>query len=283
MKPTALTLSLLLLLTACAAPPSPPPEAEQDVAADGSSPAAVEAASPGDSTDKPLTDAEAIEHWRDDYAGLLLTCVTRDGRVKYDALKPQRVLLNRLVTDLASARKFDSPAQQQAHLINAYNLLVIAALAQREPPVSPGRIGGFFNLRRFEVGGEKLTLNEIRAKAVALGDARSHLAMVQGAIGAPPLRTRPFRPDGLENQLNFQCRRFVNDRRYVTTIGRTVLASSIFGWYQKDFEAAPFGSIRAFMEVFAEPGSTLARRLAGEDTETVIDMLEFNWAINSPD
>lgn len=277
MKPSTLALCLLVsLMSACAAT-SDKPAPVTEPASDPPAPIS------DSSDDDPLADAEALQHWQDDYAGLLLTCVSRDGRVRYSALKPQRVLLNKLVTDLAPEREYGSPAQQQAHLINAYNLLVIAAIAQRQPPVSPGRIGGFFDYRRHEIDGEKLTLNQIRARAVALGDARTHLAMVQGAQGSPPLRARPYVTQGLDNQLNAQCQRFVNGRQYVTTIGRTVLVSSIFQWYRQDFEAAPFGSIRAFLEVFAEPGGPLAQTLAGGEDQAVIEMLEFNWALNDHD
>jgi hypothetical protein len=62
-----------------------------------------------------------------------------------------------------------------------------------------------------------------------------------------------------------------------------VLVSSIFQWYRKDFEAAPFGSIRAFLEVFAEPGGALAKTLAGGGDQAVIEILEFNWALNDHD
>ena len=84
-----------------------------------------------------------------------------NGLVRYAGLSDNadlKYLLKRVTqADLSTA----DPLTVQAFYINAYNLHVINAAAQRYPLRSVQEVTGFFDRRKVAVAGEELTLNQL--------------------------------------------------------------------------------------------------------------------------
>ena len=89
------------------------------------------------------------------------------------------------------------------------------------------------------------------------------------AVSCPFLSRTAFTAENLEAQLQDLPRRFVNQRRIVTTdlVAGTLTLSTRFDWYASDFEAPPIGG--------GSKGSLIeyVRRYANDDNR---------WSLNEP-
>lgn len=255
---------IIAMLCACAGSPPPRPLPPQGARNDYSD------------------DIAAINQFNRDYETLLGKIVTKQrGLVDYKALAGEREALGKLVQTVAETRHFDTNARRLSYLINAYNLMVLRAIADRRAgaSVNPGK--GFFDKQEFTVIGETITLDNLRDRWIRpLGDARIHMALVYGAMGSPPLRRDAYTADRLDDQLNDQSERFVNDGVHISVLGPTLLASPLFDWFKEDFAKPPFGGTLGFIALYADPNSPLATLVAGKD-KPLITWQPFNWALNT--
>ena len=92
----------------------------------------------------------------------LLEDHVENGLVNYQSLFSKKDRLNALTREIAA---FDfagsKPATQKAFLINAYNILVLQAIADAWPIASPQDVSGFFDAKKFIVAGRKVSLNSL--------------------------------------------------------------------------------------------------------------------------
>ncbi|MEL7021175.1 MAG: DUF547 domain-containing protein [Bacteroidota bacterium] len=163
----------------------------------------------------------------------------RNGLVDYSGLKKDATL-NELTKTIATARiaHLDDNTRQ-AFLINAYNLLVIKGAADAYPLVSVLDINGFFDTQKRMVAGRKITLNELEKKLLLkeFDDPRFHFVLVCGAVGCPPITNFAYHPNQLDQQLDTQTRKALNDDNFirVNQAQQRVELSQIFEWYAEDF------------------------------------------------
>lgn len=206
---------------------------------------------------------------------LLAAHVRADGRVDYRKLHNHPVALDALALEIAS---FDltplTVQERKAFWINAYNVLVLRAIAQRYPVASPLDVPGFFDTLRHRVAGEQMTLDQIeKQKLLAVTpDARLHFALVCAARGCPPLLTRAYRPAHLSQQLDAQVRAAANAVAQVRVDAKKkeVQLSELFRWYQGDFE---------------REGKTLLRWINRYRTDPIpasyrIVFMPYDWRLN---
>ncbi len=229
-----------------------------------------------------LTDIDAM------YGSLLKDLITDDGLVRYDLLR-EGGRLARLEGVVAGYGSVNLPREQAGRLafwINAYNsnvMLMIYKESRKEGFVNVKKVSGFFNRKPVRVAGETMTLNGIEndhvRKLVRPADPRPHAALVCAAKSCPPLRNEPYVAERLDEQLEDQCRVWVNDGRKNRVEGGKLGVSSIFKWYRGDFKVAPYGGVTGFVKHFAEPGGELAGLLA-KDGEPGLRWLKYDWGLN---
>lgn len=203
--------------------------------------------------------AQAFDHATLD---TVLALYVQDNRVDYSALKFGRATLDRYLDQLAGvdADEFAGwpEAEQIAYLINAYNAYVLETIIDHYPIegsgffkklTSPRRFGlpensirhidGVFGRIRHEVAGTEMTLDDIEHATLRAkhDEPRIHFALVRAAVSCPPLREEAYRGDRLDEQLDDQGRRFLNDPRHnrFEIERRQVHLSKIFEWYGEDF------------------------------------------------
>ncbi|WP_196889669.1 DUF547 domain-containing protein [Aureivirga sp. CE67] len=127
----------------------------------------------------------------------------------------------------------------KAFWINVYNLGVIKQISENYPINSPLDVGGFFKTNKMELGGKKITLNDLENKILRgnFEDPRFHFVLVCGAISCPPITNFAYRPEILEQQMEKQARLALNDPQFlrVKPAENTVEMSQIMVWYTKDF------------------------------------------------
>jgi hypothetical protein len=203
------------------------------------------------------------------------------GTVDYDQVRAALAETRALVDALAEPRDFPSPAARLAWLVNAYNLLVVHAVADFKPVDTPRHIPGLFDRRRWRVFGRLVTLDELRDDHLRpLGDPRIHAALCYAAVGSPPLNAQPLRAQRLDEQLDRLARRWVSHPTQFAAIGDLLLVSPLLQWFAPDFQAAPYRSALGFLKHHADPRSPLARLLSSTAPRK-IEYMEFNWALNA--
>ncbi len=168
--------------------------------------------------------------------------VSSSGGVYYASVKADPTALNSLVDDIASYR-FSSQSNNtnKAFLINAYNILVIKNVVDHYPITKPLDVPGFFDQKKFDVGGMSLTLSDIENKKIrpVYKDARTHFVLVCAAKSCPSIANYAFMPSKLETQLSVRTQEAMDNRSFikVNDENRTVRISQIFEWYADDFKA----------------------------------------------
>lgn len=163
----------------------------------------------------------------------------QDGLVDYKGIHDNPAALNALVkmAGQLSVRK-DKSEEYQAFWINGYNLMVIKGIVDNYPIKSPMDIGGFFDIKKRNIGGKKITLNEIENDLLRGNfpdEPRFHFVLVCGALGCPPIIAEAYMPTNLDAQLEKQTKKALNDSKFIRVAANKVKVSQIFEWYATDF------------------------------------------------
>ncbi len=197
-----------------------------------------------------------------------------DGWVDYNNIAKDKTQLKEL-TDFI--HKFDytlSKDAEKAYLINVYNILVIDQLIKNWPVTSPESIPGFFDANKIQVGTTKITLNALENDILRkeFKDPRLHFVLVCGAQGCPPITDFSFLPEGLDELLDVQTSKSLNDSAFIyqNDTEKTIYLSEIFKWYATDFGKNKTAVI-AFINTF---------RTTKFNPSYKIKYIPYNWKIN---
>ncbi|MGI9552798.1 MAG: DUF547 domain-containing protein [Aurantibacter sp.] len=168
-----------------------------------------------------------------------LSTYVKNGRVAYQNIKANPQALNELV-DMAGNIWVDkgSANEYQAFWINGYNLLVIKGIVENYPLKSPLDVGGFFDKTKHDIGGQKITLNNIENKLLRANfpsEPRFHFVLVCAGLGCPPIIDQAYMPSTLDTQLEKQTKLALNDPNFIQVNKNKVKVSQIFEWYKGDF------------------------------------------------
>jgi hypothetical protein len=214
---------------------------------------------------------------------LLKRFVNDEGRVAYERLASDgRRELESYLDDLQRTDASAMPRQEQlAFWINAYNAGIVAAILRGYSPETALSRARLFRWYSFAVGGKERTPDEIEHTILQgqFREPRIHFALVCGASSCPKLRREAYRGDRLDEQLDDQARRFINDpsRNRIDPGSGRVELSSIFEWFAGDFAAA-HGSVEEFVaRSVALPSQAELLRRRGRET----GHLEYDWALNA--
>ena len=210
---------------------------------------------------------------------VLLTHVRR-GYVDYARLRGDP-RLDSFIAQLAStdAASMTGENDRKALLINAYNAYAIRGVLDGESTSSQSRRKRFFNRYRFELMGEKSTLQAIEHQQLRpMGDPRIHFAIVCASLSCPRLASRAYVPERLDEQLDDAAREFINDptrNRFELARGQAWI-SPIFDWFEDDF-AATDGSVPRFLSRYVN-APDVAEQLADDRLQLRYD--RYDWGLN---
>jgi len=164
-----------------------------------------------------------------------------EGKVSYKKIKETPTQLNELLV-LASSIEVEktNSNQYRAFWINAYNLTVIQSVVAEYPIKSPLDVSGFFDKKKHEISGKKVTLNDIENKLLRAqfkNDPRFHFVLVCAGLGCPPIISKAYLPETLESQLDKQTTLALNNSTFIKVNNKKkkVQFSQIFEWYTSDF------------------------------------------------
>lgn len=194
------------------------------------------------------------------------------GKVAYKTIHQDPSQLDALLAQAKNISVSKNDANTyQAFWINAYNLAVIKGIIDHYPIQSPLDKSGFFDRTKYELGGTKITLNDIENKKLraVFGDARIHFVLVCGAKGCPPLIAQAYTPENLETLLQMQTSKALNSS-FIQVTEKKVLLSEIFKWYKEDFVKK--GNEIDFINQF---------RKEKIDPNLKVGYYTYNWQLNA--
>jgi len=214
---------------------------------------------------------------------VLNTYVNDNGRVNYDGLKANRAVLDDFIAsqieniDISSLSK----NEQKAFWINAYNALTMRLIVDHYPM----RFGGIRSINwgrpwsiKIKVAGKELSLGEIEHEILRKWDPidpRVHFAMNCASIGCPKLPNRHFNPEKLDEQLDHEARRFMNDPEKVKLdrSENTLYYSEIFKWFEQDF-LAQSPDIKSYISRYINDKKYI------ESDNIKLKTFKYDWGLN---
>ena len=231
----------------------------------------------------------------------VVAAVVVESRVDYAKLAGDdaglRSYLARLAaTDIAAVTNA-SHEDRLVFWINAYNACMLKRVIEHYPIKKAGgfhgiknraagrpensvwQINDVFTGDHCAVAGKERSQDEIEHEIIRpMGDPRIHLAVNCAAISCPPLITRAYLGETVEEQLRDRVRSFMMDPAHfdVTTEGdkRIVRVNKVLDWFKEDF--GDKDGIRAF---FAEYADGLYRE-ALQDPDTELKFYDYDWTLN---
>ena len=178
------------------------------------------------------------------YTSILKEYVNDQGLVDYKKLKENRQKLDEFNSAIGavSPSTYNSwtDSEKIAFLINAYNSLTLESIIDSYPTKSIRNIIGVWKIRKFDVAGEKMTLDHIEPQILRkeFNQPGIHVALVCAAISCPPLRQEVYTGELLEKQLDDQAKTFLGNNQgfKIDSQNNAVYFSSIFKWFGEDYE-----------------------------------------------
>src|SRR2546426_2707962 len=229
----------------------------------------------GENVDVPA----GINH--DELNRLLEKYVNEQGLVDYGSWKQSAADLSALDDYLKQfAAKIDNPAQgneKAASLVNAYNALVLRWILSSYPTESIWQLKDSFSGKRHEIGGRKVSLDDIEHGTVRpLIGYRAHAVLVCAARSCPPLQRLAYTADGFDVQNDRAYRAWLasEDLNKFSLNEKKVEISSIFKWFKQDFDKA--GGAPKILGRYAPQSVRIFAASGKYDTK----YLPYNWGLN---
>jgi hypothetical protein len=241
-----------------------------------------------------------------DYEQFLAAHVNDRGQVDYTRAIEQADSLERFYGWISTyspdshPRLFPTDRHRLAYWINAYNASVIKGVLEYYPidsvaDVKPPPLlfffpdkSGFFLFQRFTYGGQETSLYYLENEVIRLRfqDPQFHFALNCASSSCPELPPEPFYPERLDQQLDREARKFINDERNVRfdPLTRTLHLSSIFNWYEEDFtgwlKAQGASAEPTLVDYVLRYLEQPARDALAEQSDIAIQFFEYDWGLN---
>jgi len=216
---------------------------------------------------------------------ILNTYVNDQGQVDYDGLKKNRKALDAFIKKNVEKTNISSFSddEQKAFWINSYNALTLRLIVDNYPL----KFGGIRTINwgrpwsiKHKITGKKISLGDIEHKILRHwnpADPRIHFAINCASGGCPKIPNKFFNPAKLDEQLDFETRRFMNDPEKVNLdrSTNTLYHSEILNWFEEDFLAVE-PSIKAY----------ILRYLNDDDKQYILnnnvtlDKIKYDWSLN---
>ncbi|WP_345115588.1 DUF547 domain-containing protein [Hymenobacter algoricola] len=226
--------------------------------------------------------AAAPERLHAPWNELLARYVTRDGRIDYTGMLEEE---DKLGAYLETIRKTPpdertwSRSEQQAYWLNVYNAATVYMVLQYYPVRSMNEIKvkslkgskSAWEAPSVTVGSKEYSLNQIEREVLRnkFQDPRVHFALGSAAETSPPLLNEAYDGTRLNQQLDGQVRRFVNNAKFNQLAAGHLRLSSLFDWYSVEFGEGPqlVAWLNTYSTVVIAPTAT-------------VEFLSFDWTLN---
>ena len=170
--------------------------------------------------------------------------------------------------------------EQIAYWINAYNAFTVKLIISHYPVKSimdirpklyVPLINTAWHIKFFKIGGVDFNLDRIEHGILRkqFSEPRIHFAIVCASYSCPQLRNEAFTAGKLNDQLNDQANRFINDPKKNSISADRIEVSQIFNWFSGDFtkEKTLIRYLNTYSTVHIDDRAT-------------VKYMEYNWSLN---
>ncbi|MHA2363301.1 MAG: DUF547 domain-containing protein, partial [Candidatus Hodarchaeales archaeon] len=217
---------------------------------------------------------------------ILKRYIDMNGNIDFKAiqkdpwLKTQiQILEETSVNDLTKIEEF-------VFWLNSYNILTIKAVCDKlgENHLWKGNKSlfekfKFFIWKKYKVGGKKVSLYTIENKILRkkFKEPRIHFVINCASKSCPIIPNRLFTVENIEEILNLQTKKFINDEMnvYFDESKKTLFLSQIFKWYKKDFNQV--GGVIEFIRKYWQHSTELVSFLE----KAKVKYLNYDWSLNT--
>jgi len=218
----------------------------------------------------------------DTFDTLLKKHVDNDGWVDYEGFIADSVEFNKYLTLLSANhpnRKNWSEDERLAYWINAYNAFTIQLIVDNYPVGSIKDIKNgipfvstVWDITFIKIEGVEYDLNNIEHNIIRqkFEEPRIHAAVICASRSCPQLRNEAFTAKRLDEQLEDEMHRFVNEptRNKIKSADKAEL-SKIFTWYKGDFTKN--SSLIDFINRYSNTKL---------NSDAEITFLDYGWGLN---
>lgn len=224
----------------------------------------------------------------------ILAAYVNNGWVNYKALcKDKR--LEEYIQQLADTNP-DTITSEKARLafwINTYNAYTLKIICDNYPVKSINDLhwGGLiigtvlkktiWDKDFVVINHKKTRLNSIEHEMIRpkFKEPRAHFVLVCASKSCPPLRSEAYEGEKLDQQLDDQARKFLNDPLKNRYDGNKKVAhiSKIFSWFSGDF-GKDDASILLFIAKFLP--DTIANGIKHDPGKWDVDHMDYDWSLN---
>ena len=178
------------------------------------------------------------------------------NRFRYaDVSKSDRKALDNYLSQLQKINVSSlNRKEQRAYWVNLYNSLTVKVILEHYPvksimdiDISPGLFSnGPWDAKLLHIEEEKVSLNDIEHRILRpiFKDNRLHYALNCASIGCPNLQPVAFTADNTDELLEVGAREYINSTRGAQMIKGKLQVSSIYKWFQNDFDGSEAGVIK---------------------------------------
>lgn len=223
---------------------------------------------------------QALDTSSHDSFDQVLQAHVNEGKVDYPAIKEDKRFQDYL-TYLAETNpeRFATDNEKLAFWINAYNALAIKGITDGLSPSGFFSRITYFKSTDYKLAGRDISLYDLeRDIIIPFGDPRIHFAIVCASASCPNLISEAYIADKLEQQMEDNVRRFINNdfKNQFNPEKKIARVSKIFDWYPDDFKNYS-GSVQKFLASYIE--DTALAKLLAEDLFR-IEYLKYDWSLN---
>lgn len=212
---------------------------------------------------------------------LLKKYVNEHGLVDYTGWKnnkSDRDALAEYVKQFAPAAEPKASGNERAAaLANAYNALAITWVLDGYPTESIWQLKDSFKAKRWDIGGRRVSLNDIENGALRPQIGwRAHALLVCAARSCPPLQRSAYSAENFEEQNGRAFRAWFarEDLNRFMPSEKRVAISSVFKWFKGDFDKG--GGVPRVLGMYAPAA---VREFAASGNYK-LEYLNYNWGLN---
>ncbi len=208
----------------------------------------------------------------------VLKAHTKEGQVDYPAVAADKAFstyLDQLATTPAPSAK----NEKLVYYMNAYNALAIKGILNGKSPSNFIGRQIFFKTTKFKIAGGENSLHNIEHEILRkMDEPRIHFSIVCASSSCPKIRSDAYTVAKLEEQLEDNARRFVNDpsRNRFDKSEKLASISQIFKWFAEDFEKSA-GNVQKYISKYVNDPD-VAKEMAAEGYK--IKYLDYSWNLN---
>ncbi|MEQ8925293.1 MAG: DUF547 domain-containing protein [Fulvivirga sp.] len=212
----------------------------------------------------------------------LLQRYVKGDRFDYQGLKENQSEFKSYLNLLSNNAPSENWTENEkiAYWINVYNAFTlkliidnypVASIQDLHPKIYLPLLNTVWHKKFFKIGGVETSLDEVEHKILRkqFNEPRIHFAINCASVSCPPLRNEAFVAEKLNEQLEEQAVKFINNTQMNVITPNNPRISKIFSWFKGDFKQN--GSLISFLNKYSDTH-------INEDAD--VDFLEYDWNLN---